>query len=101
MWTLDHLADLESDFSAIHGRRIDIDRNEWDGLTGPQFFRMAYRMAAYKGVIRAHVENERERVDRMNEGATPVALTPEMVAGTAGPASQQDTAALATLIDFG
>lgn len=49
---LDHLDDLESDFSAIH--RID---RMWE-LDGPKFFRLAYRMSAYRGVMRMRAEAE-------------------------------------------
>lgn len=47
MWVLDHLPDLESDFSAFH--RID---NIYE-LPGPRFFEMAYRLSAYGGVVSA------------------------------------------------
>ena len=49
MWTVDHLADIESDFAVFH--RVD------DPLTlaGPEFFRKAYRLSAYSGVLAARV----------------------------------------------
>lgn len=43
---LSHLADLESDFSAIH--RI----TDMYALDGPRFFQMAYRLPVYEGVLR-------------------------------------------------
>ena len=43
------MADLVSDFSAIHGIH-DIGT-----LTGPAFFSLAFRLAAYEGVIRARM----------------------------------------------
>jgi hypothetical protein len=43
---LAHLADLESDFSAIH--RID----DMYALDGPTFMRMAFRLPVYQGVMR-------------------------------------------------
>lgn len=46
---LDHLADLEADFRAIY--RIDDMRS----LSGPRFFRLAWRVAAYSGVMAARV----------------------------------------------
>jgi hypothetical protein len=56
---LDHIADLESDFSAIH--RI----SDMYSLDGPTFFSLAYRLSAYRGVMRARVENEADaRADR-------------------------------------
>jgi hypothetical protein len=41
-----HLADLQSDFSAIH--RID----DMYALDAPTFFRLAYRLPVYQGVLR-------------------------------------------------
>ena len=51
---LDHLADLESDFSAIHHR-------DWRTMASPQFFRMAERLPAYQGMMRVVVEREADR----------------------------------------
>lgn len=48
--------DLESDFSAIHGIR-----DPYGELSGPQYFQMATRMVAYRGVIRMRVEAEQEK----------------------------------------
>lgn len=42
---LEHLADLASDFSAIHGIRDMLS------LPGPVFFSLAYRLSAYQGVM--------------------------------------------------
>lgn len=55
-WVLDHLDDLASDFSVFH-RIPDITE-----LDGPTFLRLAWRMPAYEGVMRArttaaHQEN--------------------------------------------
>ena len=41
----DHLGDLASDFSAIHGIRDML------ALPGPVFFSLAYRLSAYQGVM--------------------------------------------------
>ena len=41
----DHLGDLASDFSAIHGIRDMLS------LPGPVFFALAYRLSAYQGVM--------------------------------------------------
>ena len=62
MWVLDHLADLESDFSAIH--RVD----DMYSLPGPLFFQRALRMAAYKGVMRARVEEQVAKEERRKGG---------------------------------
>jgi hypothetical protein len=50
MWVLDHLADIESDFAVLH--RVDDPLS----LPGPEFFRKALRLPAYRGVMRARVE---------------------------------------------
>lgn len=52
---LDYLPDLESDFSAIHGV-ADIY-----SLPGPRFFRFAYRITTYQGVMSALAEQQQEK----------------------------------------
>lgn len=64
MWTLDHLADLESDFSVFH--RVEDIYN----LDGPRFFQFAERIFAYKGVMRARVEAE--QTDSTSNGTSNV-----------------------------
>ena len=55
---LDHLDDLASDFSAIHGIPDIL------ALDGPAFMRLAYRIGCYQGVMRdlvmAQAARERE-----------------------------------------
>ncbi|MGR4847914.1 hypothetical protein [Streptomyces sp. LARHCF252] len=53
---MEYVLDLESDFSAIHGIR-----DPYEELSGPQYFQMAARMVAYKGVMRMRVEAEAEK----------------------------------------
>lgn len=56
MWVLDHMDDLESDFSVFH-RVEDIT-----ALDGPRFFRLAHRIFAYAGVMAARLaEQEKDR----------------------------------------
>jgi hypothetical protein len=55
MWTVNHLADIESDFSVFH--RVDDPL----ALAGPEFFRKAVRLAAYTGVMAARVAAQHER----------------------------------------
>lgn len=55
MWTVDHLADIESDFSVFH--RVDDPLS----LSGPEFFRKAHRLPAYSGVLAARVAAQHER----------------------------------------
>lgn len=52
MWVTNHIADVESDLSAIH--RID----DMYALDGPRFFRLVIRLPFYKGVIRAIVQKQ-------------------------------------------
>jgi hypothetical protein len=49
---LGHLDDLASDFSAIH--RVD----DIYALPGPAFFRFAFRLGAYQGVIQARMAEQ-------------------------------------------
>jgi hypothetical protein len=49
IWVVDHLEDLESDFSVFH--RIDDPLS----LPGPEFFRKAHRVGAYEGVMTARI----------------------------------------------
>lgn len=54
---LDHLADLESDFSRFH--RID----DMLALDGPRFFRLAWRIAAYDGMLARRIEAQNHKPD--------------------------------------
>ena len=54
MWVLERLDDIESDMSVFH--RVD----DIGALDGPKFFRLAWRLPAYQGVIRARLLAERE-----------------------------------------
>ena len=49
MWVVDHLEDLESDFSVFH--RVD----DLGTLDGPRFFQLALRIFAYDGVMAARL----------------------------------------------
>jgi hypothetical protein len=49
MWTVDHLADIESDFAVFHRVADPLS------LAGPEFFRKAHRLSAYSGVLAARV----------------------------------------------
>ena len=51
---LGHLADLASDFSAIHGVRDML------ALPGPVFFALAYRLSAYQGVMAARAAEQED-----------------------------------------
>lgn len=70
---VDHLDDLESDFSAIH--RVDM----WS-LPAPRFFRFAYRITAYTGVMQARMVNEEKKQEEapVPLTATALATTPEL-----------------------
>ncbi len=78
MWTLDHLDDLESDFSAIHGI------SDMLAMPAPKFFRMAERLPAYRGMVRNVVEQEAHRRREKFGTAEVIPLTPEMARGMPG-----------------
>lgn len=67
MWVLDHLDDLESDFSVFH-RVEDIY-----SMPGPRFFKLAYRIFAYEGVMAARImaEQEKKRPSGSNKSNPP------------------------------
>lgn len=100
----DHLDDLESDFSAIHGIHFDADREDFGSLSAARFFRLAERMPAYEGFMRAIVMSEETR-RRKRLGATDgqevnvIDLTPEMAAGMQAPGGA--ATGLEGLIEFG
>jgi hypothetical protein len=64
MWVVDHLADLESDFSVFH--RVDDPLS----LPGPEFFRKAFRLSAYSGVMAARVMAAQERSGSTTAGVS-------------------------------
>lgn len=65
MWVLDHLEDLESDFSVFH--RVD-DIYQMDG---PRFFSRAARIFAYDGVMTARALAEQEKQKGSNPTPRP------------------------------
>jgi hypothetical protein len=69
MWVLDHLKDLESDFSVLH--RVE----DVYSLDGPRFFEFAERIFAYPGVMRARVEAESTGSGTRIKNGTRVAKT--------------------------
>jgi hypothetical protein len=69
LWTLDHLDDLASDFSAVHGI------GDIMALDGPTFFRLAFRIGSYQGVMRDLVMAE-AAAERQQEPAGPVGALP-------------------------
>lgn len=65
-WVLKHIRDIESDLSAFH--RID---NIW-AMNGPRFFALAYRLPAYRGVMRALAEKQANEQHRRTGTTGPV-----------------------------
>lgn len=61
-----HLADIESDMSAIH--RVD---DMWSMEAG-KFFRLARRLPAYQGVMRGIAEGQAHRQHQRTGGRTVV-----------------------------
>lgn len=69
------LDDIESDMSALH--RID----DITSLDGPRFFRLAWRLPAYEGAMRARLQAERDEQPRQSAAGAP--LGPPPSAGSA------------------
>lgn len=74
MWVLDGLDDIRSDMSVFH--RID----DIATLDGPRFFRLAWRLPAYQGVMRARLLTERKEQQEL----------PSATSGTAAPTGSKD-----------
>jgi len=79
MWVVDHLADLESDFSVFH--RID----NLHTLDGPRFFRLALRIFAYDGVMSARLAAQTENTDTDTTALAPSSGPGSVDAALAGP----------------
>lgn len=54
-WVRDHLADLESDFSRFH--RVD----DIYAMDGARFMRLAWRIAAYDGMMSRRIEAQNHK----------------------------------------
>ena len=68
---LDHLRDLASDFSAVHGIRDML------ALPGPVFFAFAYRMSAYQGVMAARAAEQEDDGPRAAQEPPPRRTAPD------------------------
>lgn len=64
MWH--HLADIESDMSALH--RVD---DIWS-MPAQRFFKLAWRLPAYRGVMRERVMADQRENEQANPTAPPV-----------------------------
>lgn len=71
-WIPGYLDDLESDFSVFH--RVD---DIW-ALPGPVFFKRAWRLPAYRGVMRERylAERDEEQPARPTRAAAPAGRPP-------------------------
>ena len=57
---IDHLDDLDADFRRFY--RIDgIGEQQFAGLSGPRFLALAWRVAAYGGVLTALLQQQQEQ----------------------------------------
>jgi hypothetical protein len=83
-WVPGYLADLESDFSAIHHIIIDFDGREYGGISSRRFFLMAERLPAYQGVMQARLMAEHQRQEEQRKGGRGATSAPTIDAG-AGP----------------
>lgn len=75
-WTRDYLADLEADFRAWYGV------TDMLSLRGPEFFRLAMRTPAFRGVMR-----ERTKALQDADEAAARQYQAEAVSSQAGPSS--------------
>lgn len=87
--------DLVSDFSAIHRIR-DIGT-----LTGPAFFALAFRLAAYEGVIRARMREATAQEQEGSGQASPHAPQQRREKVPATKVALQNTEAFNGIFSFG
>lgn len=85
----EHEADIESDLSAFH--RVDDPMT----LDGPRYFRLAFRLTAYAGVLaaKAYAESREER----NGASEAYSAAPTASAPSARASHVSDDVMLATL----
>jgi hypothetical protein len=60
MWVLDLDEDVESDFSRFHQIWMDIDQDDFGGLSAERLFSLATRLGAYEGAVAARIYHLRE-----------------------------------------
>lgn len=75
---LDYLDDLESDFRVFH--RID----DMYSIPGPLFFKLAFRIPAYGGVMRALLEAEQAEQQEASGSSVPGMQEAKEVPATSG-----------------
>jgi hypothetical protein len=73
LWVLDHIRDLECDFSAIH--RI----SDMYSLPAPLFFQFAARMSCYQGVMKVLLEKEIQEQEGSGSGRDTAVGNSQMV----------------------
>lgn len=97
MWVVDYLDDIESDFSVFH--RVD---DVWS-MSGPRFFKLAWRLPAYQGVMqaRAVAESERSPVERPFEYGQPSSAAGGVQWNPGTAQSIQADPAISQLFSFG
>ena len=88
MWLPAHLADIESDMSAVH--RVD----DIYSMPAPKFFSLAWRLPHYQGVMRDRViALQREQEDTQPGSPAPAAGRPVPRGAASAPAPQPVTEA--------
>jgi len=94
-WIIPHLDDIASDMSVFH--RVD----DITVMPGRAFFRLAYRLPAYEGVMRARVlaEQEDQQPRSDHQPAAPRPQAREINPGTQ--ATLQGDPAFAGIFSFG
>jgi hypothetical protein len=67
-WVEDHLADLEADFRVHYG----MSGEQMLALPGPEFYRLAARTVAYRGVMQARAQALIDAEQHQQQDAPPV-----------------------------
>lgn len=73
MWVLEYWDDIDADFLRFYG----IDLTKAGAVEPPRFFRLAYRLPAYEGVLSSRIQEEKELETKRNPTAKALKKNPD------------------------
>lgn len=77
LWVLDYLPEIDADFRVFYRYPTvpdapGIAEEHFGAFTGPQFLRLAWRLASYQGAVAAKVVHDQEKEKRDKTPRTPL-----------------------------
>lgn len=73
MWVLEYWDDIDADFLRFYG----IDLTKVDSVEPPRFFKLAYRLPAYEGVLSSRIQEEKDLEAKRNPTAKALKKNPD------------------------